>query len=73
MSIKSVVKKHWKKIVGVGCGVATVLIAPAAPIVAIGLGAVCSAAFTSDYHVGYKLGRFLADVAKEVEGEKKGN
>lgn len=55
-------RKHWKKIAGVACGVATVTLIPVNPVASAALGVVCGAAFGSDVDVGRVVAQQVRDV-----------
>lgn len=67
-------KAHWKKWLGTGCGVVTVILEPTHPAIASALGAVCGALFASDFHAGETLARIanprLPRAKVEPEGKK---
>lgn len=66
-------KNHWKKIAGVACGVATVVLVPVNASAAAALGVVCGAAFGSDAQVGKVLGGGIVAVIEAVRGTKAKN
>lgn len=65
------IKGHWRKVAGVACGVATVVLVPINPSVAAALGVVCGAAFGTDADVGKVLGKGIEGVIEAVRGKPK--
>lgn len=61
-------EKHWKKIAGVACGAATVVLIPVNPVAAAALGVVCGAAFGSDADIGRVIAQQIRDV---LSGKRK--
>lgn len=54
-------KAHWKKVAGVACGVATVVLLPINPAASATLGVVCGAAFGSDPQIGAAIAQAVRD------------
>ena len=64
------IKSHWRKVAGVACGVATVVLVPVNASAAAALGVVCGAAFGTDADVGKVLGQGIEAVIEAVRGKK---
>lgn len=59
--MKSFLKKNWKKLAGLACGVAVVVVTPINPPAGAALGVVCGAVFTHDYHAGRAVAQIVKD------------
>lgn len=50
--MSSWIKSHWRKVAGIACGAATVVLLPINPMASAALGVACGAAFGSDVQIG---------------------